>query len=175
MKTSNFILMCCLFFLTTITHAESLPIKIIPLDSSLAANFSIDDYDGNKYELKSSRGNWVFLHFWASWCGPCRREMPLVYNLQKQLKGKNFDVILINTAEDEDTIFEFLGSVAPDLHSYMDRDGEIAEIWQPRGLPTTFFIDPKGRKRFLALGGRPWDKPEYQQFIRRLLEEESEN
>ena len=160
-----------LFWLSLTSQAESLPIKIIPLDKQVAANFTITDYDGNKYELNSSRGKWVFLHFWASWCGPCRREMPLVYRLQQQLKDKNIDFILVNTAEDEDTIFEFLGSVAPDLHSYMDKDGELTEQWKPRGLPTTFFIDPKGRKRFLALGGRPWDKPEYQQLLTKMLSE----
>jgi thiol-disulfide isomerase/thioredoxin len=160
-----------LLFIASSTFAEPLPIKIISLDKSEAPNFTISDYDGKQYELKSSRGKWVFLHFWASWCGPCRKEMPLVYKLQKQFKDKNIDFILINTAENEDTIFEFLGSVAPDLHSYMDRDGELTEIWQPRGLPTTFFIDPKGRKRYLALGGRPWDKPEYQALIQSMLAE----
>ncbi|MGD9386254.1 MAG: TlpA disulfide reductase family protein, partial [Thioalkalispiraceae bacterium] len=88
-------------------QAESLPINIIPLDKSKAENFIIDDYDGNQYELTSSRGKWVFLHFWASWCGPCRREMPEIYKLQKQLKNKNIDFVLVNTAEDEDTIFSF--------------------------------------------------------------------
>ena len=161
-----------LFLLSIVSHAENLPLKIIPLDGSVASNFQVDDDDGNKYQLSSSRGKWVFLHFWASWCGPCRREMPLLYRLQKQLEDKNIDFILVNTAEDEDTIFKFLGSVAPDLHSYMDRDGELTEAWAPRGLPTTFFIDPTGRKRYLALGGRPWDKPEYQNLLSRMLQEQ---
>ena len=95
----------------------------------------------------------------------------MIDKLIRQMKGRNIDIVLINTAEDEDTIFSFLGSVAPDLHSYMDRDGELSEIYQPRGLPTTFFIDPKGRKRYLALGGRNWlDKP-YQTFLEDLLKQ----
>lgn len=171
MKTLQISLSLIIFCIAIIGNSESLPTKIIPLDNAVATNFKISNYDGKQYELATSRGKWIFLHFWASWCGPCRREMPLVYQLQKQFKDKNIDFILINTAEDEDTIFEFLGSVAPDLHSYMDRDGELTELWAPRGLPTTFFIDPKGRKRFLALGGRPWDKPKYQQLLIKLLEE----
>ncbi len=149
--------------------AKELPRGLIHLDNSLAKNFIVSDYDGKQYELKSSKGKWVFLHFWASWCGPCRKEMPILYKLQKQLAGKPIDIVLINTAEDEDTIFSFLGTVAPDLHSYMDKDGALTEIWAPRGLPTTFFIDPQGRKRFLALGGRAWDEPLYQDFISALL------
>lgn len=150
-------------------YADTLPRGMISLDNRPAENFTISDYDGRTYELQQSRGRWVFLHFWASWCGPCRKEMPIIRDLIQQLANQPIDIVLINTAEDEDTIFGFLGSVSPDLHSYMDKDGELTEHWAPRGLPTTFFIDPKGRKRFLALGGRPWDKAEYQQFISSLL------
>jgi len=152
--------------------AKELPRGLINLDNSQAKNFTVTDYDGKTYELKSSKGKWVFLHFWASWCGPCRKEMPVLYKLTKQLAGKPIDIVLINTAEDEDTIFSFLGTVAPDLHSYMDKDGSLTEIWAPRGLPTTFFIDPQGRKRYLALGGRAWDEPLYQEFIAELLKSE---
>lgn len=151
-------------------RAAELPRGLITLDNSQADNFQISDYDGKHYELKQSRGKWVFVHFWASWCGPCRKEMPIVYALEKQFADKPIDFVLINTAEDEDTIFAFLGSVAPDLHSYMDKEGDITEAWSPRGLPTTFFIDPEGRKRYLALGGRPWDKEEYQRFLQSLFQ-----
>lgn len=171
MNLLRLLLLFCLIGFSQFLLAIEPPVKIIELDKQQAKNFLIEDYDGNTYELKSSKGRWVFLHFWASWCGPCRKEMPQLYKLQKQLKNKNIDFVLINTAEDEDTIFEFLGSIAPDLHSYMDKDGELTERWAPRGLPTTFFIDPKGRKRYLALGGRPWDKADYQKFIFQLLNE----
>jgi len=153
--------------------ADELPEGIIELNRAPAADFTISDYDGKQYSLAQSRGKWVFLHFWASWCGPCRREMPIIEKLKQQLAGKPIDIVLINTAEDEDTIFTFLGSVAPSLHSYMDRKGELTEQWAPRGLPTTFFIDPQGNQRYLALGGRPWDQPAYQKFISDLLSEKS--
>ena len=146
MKKLYLIFFTCIL-LAPATQAVDLPRNIITLDGSVADNFVISDYDDKTYELEQSRGRWVFLHFWASWCGPCRKEMPIVHQLQKQLADKPIDIVIVNTAEDEDTIFSFLGSVAPDLHSYMDRDGELTEIWAPRGLPTTFFIDPQGRKR----------------------------
>ena len=95
--------------------------------------------------------------------------MPILEKLKQQFASKPLDIVLINTAEDEDTIFSFLGSVAPSLHSYMDHDGQLTEQWAPRGLPTTFFIDPQGNKRYLALGGRPWDTDAYQDFIFGLL------
>jgi thiol-disulfide isomerase/thioredoxin len=151
--------------------AASLPAGIIELEKVPATDFTISDYDGKQYSLDQSRGKWVFLHFWASWCGPCRKEMPTIANLKTLMADKPIDIILINTAEDEDTIFSFLGAVAPSLKSYMDRKGELTEQWAPRGLPTTFFIDPQGNRRYLALGGRPWDRSDYQDFINRLLKE----
>lgn len=156
-----------------LSAAADLPEGIIELDNLPAADFTIRDYDGNEYTLKQSRGKWVFLHFWSSWCGPCRKEMPIIQTLKAQLADKPMDFVLINTAEDEDTIFSFLSVVAPQLKSYMDTDGEITEVWKPRGLPTTFFIDPRGNRRYLSLGGRPWDKPDYQKFIQTILQEKT--
>ena len=151
--------------------AASLPDGIIELEKVPATDFTISDYDGKQYSLDQSRGNWVFLHFWASWCGPCRKEMPTIEHLKTLMTDKPIDIVLINTAEDEDTIFSFLGGVAPSLRSYMDKKGELTEQWAPRGLPTTFFIDPRGNRRYLALGGRPWDRSDYLDFINRLLRE----
>ncbi len=76
---------------------------------------------------------------------------------------------MINTAEDEDTIFEFLAAIDVELNSLMDVDGLVTEVWEPRGLPTTFLINPKGEVKYQAIGGREWDKPEYTGFLKKLL------
>lgn len=149
--------------------AENLPSGIIIIPKEPAPDFTVSDYDGKQYSLDQSRGKWVFLHFWASWCGPCRKEMPTIEKLQSEMRDKPIDIVLIDTAEDEDTIFSYLSAVAPSLHTYMDRKGELTELWAPRGLPTTFFIDPKGNKRYMALGGRPWDRLDYEGFIKDLF------
>ena len=77
--------------------------------------FSVTDMDGEPFELASSRGQWVFLHFWASWCGPCREEMPSIQKLVEAFNDRGLRVVLINTAEDEDTIFSFLGEIGMEL------------------------------------------------------------
>jgi len=170
MRKHLYIGISLLFLLSWRAYAgPALPDGIIELDAGPATDFSISDYDGKTYTLAQSRGKWVLVHFWASWCGPCRREMPKIAGLIQDTAGQPLDIVLVNTAEDEDTIFSFLGGVAPALHSYMDRDGLLTQKWAPRGLPTTFFIDPQGRRRYLALGGRPWDLPAYREFIESLL------
>ena len=133
-----------------------------------APGFTIADMDGDSYTLESSRGKWVFLHFWASWCGPCREEMPAIQTMSEKLETDKFEIVLVNTAENEDTIFSFLGEISMDMNSLMDADGLVTEKYRPRGLPTTILIDPVGRVQYQAIGGRNWDESEYIDFLHRL-------
>ncbi|GMQ83545.1 MAG: hypothetical protein BMS9Abin06_0280 [Gammaproteobacteria bacterium] len=133
-----------------------------------APAFRLADMDGESFSLSEARGHWVFVHFWASWCGPCRKEMPAVQRMAELLQDEQLLIVMINTSEDEDTIFSFLGSYAPDMSSLMDSDGQVTEAWQPRGLPATYLVDPRGNIRYQALGGRPWDQEEYLGFLRTL-------
>lgn len=149
--------------------AAAPPRGIITLERTPAADFTISDMDGNEYSLKQSRGKWVFLHFWASWCGPCRKEMPEIQELKALVEDEPIDIVLVNTAETEDTLFSFLSEVSPQLQSYMDRDGQLTEVYAPRGLPTTFLIDPQGQRRYLVLGGQPWTKDPYLGFLKQLI------
>jgi thiol-disulfide isomerase/thioredoxin len=148
----------------------STPEGIIKLDGRDAPELKLEDVDGNPYSITQSRGKWVFVHFWAAWCGPCRREMPTVQRMVQQLADRPIDIILVNTAENDDTVFNFLGVVAPELSTLMDRDGLVTERWQPRGLPASFFVSPEGKLEYIALGGREWDKPKYLDFVNALLD-----
>ena len=85
------------------------------------------------------------------------------------LQDDRLEIVMVNTAETEDEVFSFLGIVAPDVVPLMDTDGLITESWQPRGLPATFLVDPEGRIRYLALGGRNWNTPPYLEFLRRII------
>ena len=153
-------------------HAADYPdppkgIRHYELDST--PDFTLRDTDGETFHLQETRGRWVFLHFWASWCGPCRREMPAIQRLSGIIRDDRLAIVLVNTAEDEDTIFSFLGEIGMDTGSLMDADGQVTEAWKPRGLPTTFLVDPQGRVRYQAIGGRDWDDAIYADFLRALL------
>jgi len=175
MKIHFKILLPVLFLLlTTISYAVNasetdVPFGIRHYDKGIAQNFTLQDVDGETFELDQTRGDWVFLHFWASWCGPCRKEMPAVQKIASIFKDNNFQIVMINMAENDDTIFEFLASINVELISLMDVDGQVTEVWKPRGLPTTFLINPKGEIKYQAIGGRDWDKPEYITFLKKLL------
>jgi thiol-disulfide isomerase/thioredoxin len=151
------------------TAGEGLPKGILKLDGRDAPPLVLEDMDGESWDLEQARGRWVFVHFWASWCGPCRKEMPTIQAIHPQFDPTELEIVLINTAESEDTVFGFLAAVAPDIEPLMDADGLVTERWQPRGLPSTYFVDPDGRLRYLALGGRPWDSQEYLRFLRSLV------
>ncbi len=175
-KKFLFILTICLItsVVTSISAAEStdkiiLPFGIRHYDIGTSANFVLPDTDGDSFDFKSTRGHWVFLHFWASWCGPCRKEMPTIKTLADELQDEIFQILMINTAEDEDTIFTFLAEMNIELNSLMDVDGQVTEIWKPRGLPTTFLINPQGEVKYQAIGGREWNKPEYIGFLKKLI------
>jgi len=170
LKTS-FTLLLALWLMPVTLWAQEItkPAGLVTLDGRMAPALALSNMDGQATDLKTLKGQWVLVHFWASWCGPCRREMPTLQALQEQMKGTHFSLVLVNTAETDDEVFSFLPTVAPELNTLMDRDGLTTERWQPRGLPSTFIVDPEGRLRYLALGGRDWASVEYVSFLKSLL------
>ena len=149
---------------------QEVPFGIRVYDIGPAPDFKLNDTEGETFKLSGYRGKWVFLHFWASWCGPCRREMPEIQKLSETIDDDQFAIVMINTSEDEDTIFMYLGEIQFGLNTLMDADGQVTEVWKPRGLPTTFLIDPDGNVRYQAIGGRDWTRPEYIAFINKLTD-----
>jgi thiol-disulfide isomerase/thioredoxin len=149
--------------------AADLPPGVMAVDGQPAPALRLNSIDGASYDLTRARGHWVFVHFWASWCGPCKREMPAIQRMTSRLQDRRLEIVMVNTAETEDQVFTFLAAVAPDVVPLMDTQGQVTEQWQPRGLPATFLVDPQGRIQYQALGGRAWDTPPYVDFLRRLV------
>ena len=149
---------CAVIFLLLAAAAGApaleLPPGVMVVEDRVAPELKLDDLDGNSYDLATTGGHWRFVHFWASWCGPCRREMPSIQEVTPLIEDSGIEIVLVNTAETEDEIFTFLGIVAPDLMPLLDSDGLVTATWQPRGLPATYLVDPDGHIRYQALGGR---------------------
>jgi len=170
MKSAPLVTLAAVLLLSigSVPKAAELPQGVMKVAGKPAPSLQLENLDGEPYDLDDSRGRWRFVHFWASWCGPCRKEMPSIDKLTRLLAGSDLEFVLVNTAETEDSVFSFLGIVAPDLVPLLDSDGLATDAWQPRGLPATYLVDPGGLIQYQALGGREWEQPAYLEFLRNL-------
>ena len=122
-----------------------------------APDFTLKDMDGNEVSLQSLRGKPAIVNFWATWCPPCREEIPAMNRAWHKIKDKGIAMIAIDVGEDEDTVFEFQANYAMDFTILLDTSGQEIKKWPVRGVPTTFVLDPQGRMVYRAAGAREWD------------------
>ncbi len=136
-----------------------------------ASDFVLEDIDGKKRRLSDLRGKVVLVNFWATWCPPCRREMPSIERLSRILKGPDFEVLAVNVGESLDTVFSFTGTLdpVPTFPIVFDRDSSVLKAWPVRGLPATFILDKEGRIAYRAVGGREFDDPVILDQLRKLM------
>lgn len=137
-------------------------------DTPPATDFVLTDLDGNQHRLSDYRGQVVIINFWATWCPPCRAEMPSMQRAWEQLEKDGILMLGINVGEDEDTVFQFTANYPVEFPLLMDSDSRVISQWPVRGLPTTFVIDPRGNIVYRAIGGREWDDPELLALVRAL-------
>lgn len=122
-----------------------------------APDFVLTDIDGTVHALSAYRGKVVLVNFWATWCPPCREEMPAMQRAWQLLREENVVFLAVDIGEDEDTIFQFTVDYSVDFPLLMDIDSSVIQKWPVRGLPTTFIIDKQGRIIYRAIGARRWD------------------
>jgi len=137
----------------------------------LAPDYTLTDLDGRKHRLSELRGKVVLVNFWATWCPPCRRELPSMQRLAEALGREAFVMHAVDSGEDEETILPFVFSTGVELRFpiLLDRNSEVLKAWPVVALPTSFVIDPQGRIAYRAVGGREWDDPALVRQIRSLL------
>lgn len=136
--------------------------------SPQANNFSLTSVNGSKVTLEDYRGKFVLLNFWATWCAPCRKEMPSMDNLQNQLGDRGLDVVGVHVGPSLAGVKKFLQSVPVNFTILIDKDMGLAS-WGVRGLPTTYLINPEGKLIYKATGEREWDSPEMIKFLDALI------
>ena len=149
-----------------------------PLSHSLAQQapqpapaLALPDLDGKVRDLASLKGKVVLINFWATWCQPCRREMPSMERLQQALAGEPFVVLAVDVGEDADTIEAFTSQLdtVPTFPILLDTRSRTMQAWKVAGLPTTYLVDQQGRVVASAIGGREFDHPDVVRAIRELL------
>ncbi len=145
--------------------------KITPIKNiKEAPNFTLEDLCGKKVELHSFKGKVILLVFWATWCGPCKKEMPSMEALYRQFKHRDFVLLGISVDyEKKERVKEFIEKNDWSFPILLDPKLRAYRLYEIKGIPTSILIDRQGRMVGKALGPRDWDTPEVISLIDVLI------
>ena len=138
-------------------------------------NFLLSDLNGNKVSLADHRGKIVFLNFWASWCLPCRAEMPSMEKLYNKFKNNDFTILAVNMGENERQVRAFKESYKLNFPILLNADSSVGSIYGVISIPTSYLIDRDGYILGGALGPREWASKEAYELINSLLKKSPES
>jgi len=161
-----------ILFLTLITLCSASAMFAQQTDEP-APDFSGKLITGESFNLSDARGEVIVLDFWASWCGPCREEMPLLASLQREYRDQGVRVLAINVDTEAESMNAFLRDlgIALPFPILPDPKGSIPSLFDIKGMPTTVFIDRDGVIRFQHAGFRKSDENAYQEALVSLIHE----
>ena len=146
-------------------------IDIRTFESSIAAvEFGIPNLAGEQELLSEHRGEFVFLNFWATWCPPCREEMPSMETLHQEMDGRAFAILAVNVREDPRMVEDFVEDHGYQFPVLLDESGAVSTQYGVRGIPTSYFISPEGRVLGMLVGTRYWDDPKIMDAMRSIAE-----
>ena len=138
---------------------------------SPAPDFTLKSRSGENLKLSELRGEVVMVNFWASWCGPCRQEMPLLDQLYKRFSPMGFTILGVNVEEDSADAEKVLGEIPVSFPILFDSRNQVSKAYDINAMPSTFLVDRDGKVRYLHKGYKPGYEDEYQRQIRELIRE----
>jgi peroxiredoxin len=144
-----------------------------------APEFAIPDLDGEVVRLSNHLGEVVMVSIWATWCGPCRYEMPSMERLYQELADDGLEILAVSIDADPGT-FDLFGRPGSDIQAFADTlgltfpllhnpSGDIQQLYQTTGVPETFLVGRDGMIYKKVAGGTEWDAPDHRELIQRLL------
>lgn len=136
-----------------------------------APDFSLAEVAGRAVNLSQFKGQVVMINFWASWCGPCRKEMPVLEQLHKKYKPMGFTLLGVNVEPDSHEAVEWLKATPVSFPILFDTDSKVSKLYAVQGMPSTVIVDRKGQVRFVHRGYSAGDENEYLNQIRALVRE----
>ena len=139
--------------------------------SAAAPDFTLPTRDGGSLSLDQLKGQVVMINFWATWCGPCRQEMPLLQQIQSKYEPLGFTLLGINVEPDSAAAKTWLTQVPVSFPILFDVQNKVAESYGVQGMPSSVFIDRSGNVRFVHRGYQPGDEAKYADMIRSLVKE----
>jgi thiol-disulfide isomerase/thioredoxin len=139
--------------------------------SGKAPNFTLKSRSGKNIKLSELRGQVVMLNFWASWCGPCRKEMPHLEKIHKKYKRLGFTLLGVNVEENSNDAKNYLKDVKVTFPVLFDNRQKTSKLYNVSAMPTTILIDRNGNKRFIHKGYKAGYENDYKRQIKKLLRE----
>ncbi|HSQ03673.1 MAG TPA: TlpA disulfide reductase family protein, partial [Burkholderiales bacterium] len=143
--------------------------ELRPWTGGATPSLALKDLKGVPHDLAAYRGKVVLVNFWATWCEPCRDEMPSMQRLEQQLAGQPFAVLAVNADEPEARVRKFLSQTPLGFTILLDPEMRTARAWSARILPMSFLIDRDGRVRYAARGDVDWTSAPVISAIRTLI------
>jgi len=134
-----------------------------------APEFNLRDGNGGMASLSGNRGKLVLLNFWATWCGPCREEMPSMEQLSRSFGGQGLTVLAANQRESATQVVRFMQTHGLNFRAPLDSDGRVAASYRVFGIPATYLIDANGQAIGMKSGSRDWAAREVVEIFRKLI------
>ncbi|TVS14686.1 MAG: TlpA family protein disulfide reductase [Gammaproteobacteria bacterium] len=144
-----------------------------PKVGSPAPDFTLESRSGGTVALSDLKGEVVLLNFWATWCPPCRQEMPLLDQIYGRYEALGFTLLGVNVEQDSNLADRFLADVPVSFPILLDPQEQVSKLYQVPAMPTTVIIDRQGIVRYIHYGFRPGDEQKVQDEVRRLIRERS--
>jgi thiol-disulfide isomerase/thioredoxin len=164
-------------FVAMQVHAESLQQRMTSLGLGVAEkpvapiDFELSDLSGKKVKLSSLKGKVVFLNFWATWCGPCRSEMPSMQRMYQKLQVEGLEILAVDLMEEKSLVVKFAKELSLKFPILLDSAGAVGAQYNARAIPTTYLFDRKGFIFARAVGAREWDSAEMLATLLQVLRE----
>jgi len=133
-------------------------------------DFKVTALTGTTHSRTSTKGNIVLLNFWATWCPPCREEIPSIEALSKAMKGQKFEVFAVDVGEDIATVKAFVSEQKMTYPIYLDPNSILSRIYASQGIPTTYLLDKDGRFIAGMVGSYNYSNPDFIGFLAELAQ-----
>jgi peroxiredoxin len=154
-----------------VASSLGLPAQARIAPSAPAPDFTLKSLDGPNLRLKEQRGKVVLVNFWATWCAPCREEMPQLNKLFDKYRASGFTLLGVNVDEDSRNAAGIASQLGVKFPVLLDSDKAVSKLYELSAMPSTVLIDRDGKLRFSHRGYRPGYELEYDKQIRNLLKE----
>jgi peroxiredoxin len=165
--------MTCRKFVVTALAAIALTPAMAGDAKDPAPDFKLPVRSGQSMSLSDLKGQVVLINFWASWCGPCRKEMPVLDQLYQRYKPLGFTLLGVNVEEDSTAAETWLRDTPVTFPILFDRKNSVSKLYDVTAMPSTVLVDRQGHVRYLHFGYNPGTENEYQDQIRGLVRERS--